>query len=194
MEARDLVDPFARYARAAGAQVTLVADSPAAAAVVLATTAGPLRCTAAVRDRYPTLVAALAAAGRAPSIAEDLAGPAVSRAALAAALAGATGLLAARAGVAETGSLLLADDGLAPRLLGMLADVCVALLPAAAIVPGLDAAGALLQDLERAGHRYVPLVTGPSRTADIERVLTIGVQGPKALHILVLSEDEAEAR
>jgi L-lactate dehydrogenase complex protein LldG len=32
----------------------------------------------------------------------------------------------------------------------------------------------------------VSLVTGPSRTADIERVLTIGVHGPRALHVVVL--------
>jgi L-lactate dehydrogenase complex protein LldG len=94
----------------------------------------------------------------------------------------------AQVGIAETGSIVLADDGLAPRLLSMLADVCVALLPASAIVPGLDEAGTLLAGLERAGHRYISLVTGPSRTADIERVLTIGVQGPKALHIIVIGE------
>ena len=44
----------------------------------------------------------------------------------------------ARAGVAETGSLLLGDDALAPRLLSMLADVCVALLPAGSIIADLD--------------------------------------------------------
>ena len=65
------------------------------------------------------------------------------------------------------------------------------MLPAAAIRPGLNEAAALLRELERAGHRYVSLVTGPSRTADIERVLTIGVQGPKALHIIVLIAEGA---
>ena len=94
-----------------------------------------------------------------------------------------------RAGVAETGSVVLADDALTPRLLGMLADLCLILLPAADIMPSLDEVGNLLHELEREGRRYVSLVTGPSRTADIERVLTIGVQGPKALHIIVLSED-----
>jgi L-lactate dehydrogenase complex protein LldG len=93
----------------------------------------------------------------------------------------------AYAGVAETGSVMLADDAVAPRLAGMLADVCVAVLPAPAIVPNLDQAALLLGELDRVGHRYVSLVTGPSRTADIERVLTIGVQGPKTLHIIVLT-------
>ena len=33
---------------------------------------------------------------------------------------------------------------------------------------------------------YLTLTTGPSRTADIERVLTIGVQGPRAVHLVVV--------
>jgi len=65
--------------------------------------------------------------------------------------------------------------------------VCVVLLPATAIVPSLDEVAPLLAELDQAGHRYISLVTGPSRTADIERVLTIGVQGPKALQIIILS-------
>lgn len=36
---------------------------------------------------------------------------------------------------------------------------------------------------------YVSLITGPSRTSDIERVLTIGVHGPRALHIVLLSDE-----
>lgn len=102
-------------------------------------------------------------------------------------LSGGTAVVFAHAGVAETGSIMLADDAMAPRLASMLADVCVAVLPATSIVRDLDQAGLLIGELDRAGHRYVSLVTGPSRTADIERVLTIGVQGPKMLHVIVLT-------
>jgi L-lactate dehydrogenase complex protein LldG len=181
----DPLELFERYARTAGAQVSIVADEASAASLVAGLVDGRLTCTAAVQHRYPDLCRALESAGLAGAIAEEIAESQPDRSALAAALAGGTGLVLARAGVAETGSVVLADDALAPRLLGMLADLCIVLLPASAILPGLDEAGSLLAELDQAGHRYVSLVTGPSRTADIERVLTIGVQGPKALYIIV---------
>jgi L-lactate dehydrogenase complex protein LldG len=186
-----LISLFTRHARGAGAQVTVVASEREAATAIRALVNGAVRCTAAVRIRYPELYQALGDAGHAVTVAvaEDAAAESPDRASLAATLAGGSGLIVARAGVAETGSLVLADDALAPRLLGMLADVCVALLPAETIVNTLDDAGELLARLEREGQRYVSLVTGPSRTADIERVLTIGVQGPKALHIVILQPE-----
>ncbi|HYP40028.1 MAG TPA: lactate utilization protein [Chloroflexia bacterium] len=187
----DILESFGRYARVAGAQVVFASDEGEAAQSIVEIVNGLVRCTAAVRDRYPGLYRALEEAGGQVAVAEEIAVGEPDRSALAVALAGGTGIVLAQAGVAETGSVVLADDALAPRLLSMLADVCVALLPAPAIVRGLDEAGALLAELDRAGHRYISMVTGPSRTADIERVLTIGVQGPKALYIIVLVGDGA---
>jgi L-lactate dehydrogenase complex protein LldG len=40
--------------------------------------------------------------------------------------------------------------------------------------------------LVQAGNRYITLMSGPSRTADIERMLTIGVHGPRELILVVV--------
>ncbi len=184
----DLLEIFERYARTAGAQVSIAAGEVEAATVIAGIADGPVKVASAVREFYPEFCRALEGAGHPVTVVEEIAQTEPSSSELAATLAGGTGIVLAIAGVAETGSLVLADDALAPRLLSMLADVCVALVHASAILPGLDEAGALLAELQSTGHRYVSMVTGPSRTADIERVLTIGVQGPKVLHIVVLRE------
>ncbi len=190
---RDLLDLFTRHAQAAGAQIVQVADVAAAVATIATISDGPLRCTAATQARYPALGPALIAAGLPLAVAEEIAAGLPDPPTLAATLAGGTGLVTAYAGIAETGSLVLADDGLAPRLVSMLPDMCIVLLPGAALLPALDDAARLLIDLDRAGHRYVSFVTGPSRTADIERVLTIGVQGPKELYIIITAAEEGDA-
>ncbi|MDQ3694073.1 MAG: lactate utilization protein [Chloroflexota bacterium] len=93
------------------------------------------------------------------------------------------------AAVAETGSVLLAEESLPDRGIGMLAAVQVIVCPAGWLVPSLDQAVPLLRALAlKPGGAYVTLVTGPSRTADIERVLTVGVQGPGRVIVLFVDE------
>ncbi|MDB5081647.1 MAG: Lactate utilization protein [Chloroflexi bacterium] len=95
-------------------------------------------------------------------------------------------------GIAETGSVVYAANDRLDRLVAMLSPIHFALLYAGDIAPDLEVAGGKLKDLQmNQGKRYVSFVTGPSRTADIERVLTIGVQGPKELFI-VLIDGESE--
>jgi L-lactate dehydrogenase complex protein LldG len=101
------------------------------------------------------------------------------------------GLSAALLAVAETGSVLLAENALEARIVGMLTLTHFVLVRASDLVPMLDDMGARLRQLTRAGEQqqhYISLVTGPSRTADIERTLTVGVQGPKTLCVLVVSD------
>lgn len=91
----------------------------------------------------------------------------------------------ARLGVAETGSVLLhssAED----RRVELCVDVHLVLLPATALVATLDAALETIRAISAAGPAYASLISGPSRSADIERTLTIGIHGPRELHILLL--------
>jgi L-lactate dehydrogenase complex protein LldG len=84
-----------------------------------------------------------------------------------------------RLAIAETGSVMLAEPDLPDRAIGMLVAVQVIVCRTELLVPSLDDATPLLRELAlRPGGAYATLVTGPSRTADIERVLTVGVQGP----------------
>ncbi len=99
------------------------------------------------------------------------------------------GLSGAELAIAETGSVLLAENSLEARVVGMLTLTHFVLVREETLLPMLEDAGILLQQLTKAGpdqRHYISLVTGPSRTADIERTLTIGVQGPKALCVIIV--------
>jgi L-lactate dehydrogenase complex protein LldF len=90
------------------------------------------------------------------------------------------GLTGALAGIAETGSLLLTGGAGRPLTASLLPELHLALLPAAAIYPTLAQA---LHSPLLGGDACAAavLVSGPSRTADIEMTLTIGVHGPGEL-------------
>lgn len=190
---QSLVDAFAERARAAAAHVSLVGSIEEVADVIASSpsraTAGRYTTSAALVSAFPALPHALQLRNIQLCVAEELATTLSSPSEVAASLAGDTGLLLAHSGVAETGSFLSADDSLPARLVGMLSDTAYAILPASVIVPTLDEISPVLLQLTAQGKRYLSLVTGPSRTADIERVLTIGVQGPKLLHVIVIRNE-----
>jgi L-lactate dehydrogenase complex protein LldG len=95
------------------------------------------------------------------------------------------GISFATLGVAETGSVLLQSTG-EDRRVELCVDRHLVLLQAVTVVRTLDTAFAALREIGKHAPAYASLVTGPSRSADIERQITIGVHGPRALHILLL--------
>ena len=99
------------------------------------------------------------------------------------------GITLADFGVAETGTLVIDSRSEQVRLATMISEIHVALLPVCAIVPDLDALGDKLSSLTAPPSAYLAFITGASRTADIERVLAIGVHGPLALHIVLVGTD-----
>ena len=92
-------------------------------------------------------------------------------------------------GIADTGTLVVASDSEETRLATMLCEVHVALLKVSDIRPSAnDMADELSAMTARTGS-YTAFITGASRTADIERVLAIGVHGPLELHIILVEEE-----
>ena len=96
----------------------------------------------------------------------------------------------ALAGIARTGSILLDLKNGMDRDCASLAAKHAVFLPASKIVSDLYALQDRLNEILCQPHAArLSITTGPSRTADIERVLTIGVHGPKELHLLVMEGD-----
>jgi len=95
----------------------------------------------------------------------------------------------AQLAVAETGSVLLGSNETADRLPAKFSLTHLVIVHADRIAGTLDDAAPALRALATAGPRQLramSFVTGPSRSADIERVITVGVQGPSAMHIVVI--------
>jgi L-lactate utilization protein LutC len=112
-------------------------------------------------------------------------GAPVSREAAASADLGITGAVA---GVCSTGSVLLRASPASPRIASLLPPAHVAILHETALLPGFDELFEVLGDQLRAANAAV-LVTGPSRTSDIELTLVRGVHGPRSMTALVVREE-----
>jgi L-lactate dehydrogenase complex protein LldG len=85
-------------------------------------------------------------------------------------------------GLADTGSVVLAAGPEEPRARSLLPPVHVTVLDAELILPGLPA---LFRELGGELPSALAIVTGPSRSADIEQKLVIGVHGPGEVHIVI---------
>jgi L-lactate dehydrogenase complex protein LldG len=100
-----------------------------------------------------------------------------------------TGFTLVQWGIAETGTVVLDSTSEDARIATMLSETHVAVVPRSRIHPDAMALQDELNQLMQSPPRYLAFISGASRTADIERVLTIGVHGPQELHILVLEEN-----
>jgi L-lactate dehydrogenase complex protein LldG len=92
-------------------------------------------------------------------------------------------------GIAETGTLVLDSSSEDVRLSTMVSEIHVGILPLSKIRPSAYDLEEELQEAVQTAPGYLAFITGASRTADIERVLAIGVHGPLELHILLLEDD-----
>ncbi len=97
------------------------------------------------------------------------------------------GITSTRGAIADVGALILWPDTNEPRLMSLAPAVHIAVLKAANIHGSL--ADAIARERWMDGMpTNVLLISGPSKTADIELVLTFGVHGPKELIVLILDD------
>jgi len=96
---------------------------------------------------------------------------------------GITGVFCA---IAETGTLVVVSGADTPTATTLLPDTHVAIVAADRIVDSMEDAFALIRK-ERGGMpRAINLISGPSRTGDIEQTIVLGAHGPFRVHILVV--------
>jgi len=94
------------------------------------------------------------------------------------------GITSARAGVAETGAVVLWPTAHEPRLMSLVPPVHVAVLDADTIYNSMTEMMAVEKWADGMPTNAL-LISGPSKTADIEFTLVFGVHGPKELVLLI---------
>jgi L-lactate dehydrogenase complex protein LldG len=92
--------------------------------------------------------------------------------------------------VAETGTLVLTSGADNPTTLNFLPDVHIVVVNAHDVVSDFEAVMARLRERFGTGtmSRAVNMITGPSRSADIEQTLILGAHGPRKLHVIVIGD------
>jgi L-lactate dehydrogenase complex protein LldG len=95
------------------------------------------------------------------------------------------------AAVAETGTLVLTSGPDNPTTLNFLPDNHIVVLDAADLAGDFETVMTRLRDKFGPGvlPRVVNMITGPSRSADIEQTLILGAHGPRRLHVIVVGEN-----
>ncbi len=177
MKNQQLIDRFSEVAKGAGAEIIPVSSVAAAVEFIAGQIKGSLLVPSFSTEKRFGISSALKDAG-VNFVNQDL------RAVAEQAEGGLTGVSFA---IADTGSLVLESTAEDIRLATTLPVKHFALLdPDKIVADGLEAVTPLRQLHQQSPRNYIAYITGPSRTADIERVLTIGVHGPKELYILLV--------
>lgn len=93
------------------------------------------------------------------------------------------------AGIAETGSILLASGPDSPTTLNFVPDHHLVVLKTNQLVPDFEAAWTRLRALPGGMPRTANIVSGPSRTGDVGLTLQLGAHGPRSVHVLLVGGD-----
>ncbi len=96
-------------------------------------------------------------------------------------------LVEAFAGVAETGSVVMCSGEQTPVSLNFLPDHFLCVVHKNSIVNHLEDVWEKLRQEETSLPRAINIITGPSRTADVEQIIQMGAHGPRKVHLLLLA-------
>ena len=103
------------------------------------------------------------------------------------------GVGAAECGIAQTATLVETALDDAARLVSALPRTYVGIVRSGDLVERLEDSAGYLRNVfqENDKNCVVSFISGPSRTGDIEMILTLGVHGPKNVHVVVVDEGAA---
>lgn len=101
-------------------------------------------------------------------------------------LVGITGVFAA---IAETGTLMMLSGPQSPASLHLLPETHIAVVLASRVVPHYEDAIARMREERGQPPRAMNLVSGPSRTGDIEQTIVLGAHGPYRVHLVIVEKD-----
>ena len=96
------------------------------------------------------------------------------------------GVTGAYCAIAETGTLMLLSGASSPMKSSLLPETHIAVVPASRILHCIEDGWDLLRKEQGTLPRQVAFVSGPSRTADIEMTLVIGIHGPYRVHVIIV--------
>ena len=98
----------------------------------------------------------------------------------------ASAIAIAYAGIAETGSLVFLSGADSPVTTNFLPDNFICVLRQADLLNDMESLWLRMKTEQRAMPRAINIVTGPSRTADVEQTIQFGAHGPRRVHVIIL--------
>ena len=189
----ELLDRFAEVAQARGWNVHRTSDPESAMAHIqsLADSLGVKNAVRSDQEVFGQVLVDAPLESTGINVTTVTHGPNASRESLRSSIIAAEiGLTGADYAVAETGSVIVLPRKGLSRLVSLVPPVHLALVRPEDLVESLDDLFLLrrLEYHEKGGEMgsYLNFITGPSRTADIEQTLVVGVHGPKEVHLVLL--------
>lgn len=97
-------------------------------------------------------------------------------------------LVEANLAIAETGSVVMCSSEKRPVSLNFLPEHYLCVVQKHAIVNTMEDVWKYLREEDSGFPRAINVITGPSRTADVEQIIQLGAHGPRRLHVLLLNQ------